>query len=66
MHVRAILIRMTRTVRVAFIGGIAGVAVAIAMGHGSFSPSVTAASAVGSSVAPAGDVGWNGVELSAS
>jgi hypothetical protein len=66
MHVHAILTRMTRTVRVAFIGGIAGVAVAIAIGGGSFSPSVTATSAVGSSVVEAGDVGWNSVELSVS
>ncbi|MGI5457681.1 hypothetical protein ACQEWB_31820 [Streptomyces sp. CA-249302] len=57
---------MTRTVRVAFISGITGVAVAIAVGSGSFSPSVTAASAPDSIVAGDGDVGWNIVEPSAS
>ncbi|MFI6468628.1 hypothetical protein [Streptomyces sp. NPDC050538] len=52
---------MTRTVRVAFIGGFVGVAVVIAIGHGSFSPSVTAASTAGSSAVQAGDgdIGWN-------
>ncbi|WP_177239925.1 hypothetical protein [Streptomyces monashensis] len=57
---------MTRTVRVAFIGGIVGVTVAIAVGHGSFSPSVAAVPAAGSSVVRAGDVGWNIVKLPAS
>jgi hypothetical protein len=59
MHVRSILTRMTRTAYVAFIGGTAGVAVAVAMGHGSFLPSATAVSAAGSSVVQPGDVGWN-------
>ena len=65
MQVSSILTRITRTVRVAFVGGIAGVAVAIVIGHGSFSPSVTAVSAVGSSVVQPGDVGWNSVGLPA-
>ncbi|MFG2820338.1 hypothetical protein ACGFX4_13010 [Kitasatospora sp. NPDC048365] len=43
----------------AFIGGIAGVAVAVAMGFGSSSPSVTTVSEVGSSVVATDDVGWN-------
>ncbi|MBK3581409.1 hypothetical protein JHN63_48160 [Streptomyces sp. MBT65] len=50
---------MTRTARVAFIGGIVGVAVAIAIGHGSFSPPATAVSAADSGVVQDGDIGWN-------
>jgi hypothetical protein len=65
MHVHVILTRMKRTVRVAIIGSIAGVAVATAIGCGSFSPSVTPASAVGASVVLADDVGWNIVTPSA-
>ncbi|MFE3547322.1 hypothetical protein ACFXN2_01460 [Streptomyces kronopolitis] len=56
---------MKRAVRVALISGIAGAAVATAIGYGSFSPSATPASAVDASVVLAGDVGWNGVTLSA-
>jgi hypothetical protein len=57
MQVRSILTRMTRTVRGAFIGGIAGVTVAMAIGYGSFSPSVAAVQRA--------DVGWNSVALPA-
>ena len=59
MHVRSALTRLARTVRVAFIGGVVGVAVATAMGWGLFSPPVAAVSAVGSSVVGPGDIGWN-------
>lgn len=61
MHVRSVLTRMTRTVRVAFIGGFVGAAVAIAIGHGALSPSTTTASTAGSSAVQAGDgdIGWN-------
>jgi hypothetical protein len=61
MHARSALTRMAHTARVAFIGGIVAMAAAIAIGHGSFSPSVTAASADSSSAVQAGDgdIGWN-------